>query len=351
MEYTIDGFIKLYDENKKFEGVISRDIQEIQERENKKLQLGEYGIALLQNNPNNKEIACIVYSGLPLKCGAYSSLSEEVRNDKLVTLLALEKFDGTIFGENIGKNLRNDREVMFSFARNTVGVGSVAYFSDELKKDKNFWVDLLTYAYVSPSNSLGYALYQLQQINNHLNLNLDFNVINAAAAEVKTKGHEQGDSIYNCGISAMNLVGCTPHFMEEVLKGNVEYVSNEQKFLNFGLAHELYVSEAKKYQEKAMSSEMTSSLNKFDNVSNVQEETTINIPQESEPQDNIEEQKSPFSISAEEFETRKKTYESLKMLESLNPDILSSEQKNFILETEAYLQTMGVQEETSEFTK
>lgn len=351
MEYTIDGFIKLYDENKKFEGVISRDIQEIQERENKKLQLGEYGIALLKNNPNNKEIACIVYSGLPLKCGAYSSLSEEVRNDKLVTLFALEKFDGTISGENIGKNLRNDREVMFSFARNTVGVGSVAYFSDELKKDKNFWVDLLTYAYVSPSNSLGYALYQLQQINNHLNLNLDFNVINAAAAEVKAKGHEQGDSIYNCGISAMNLVGCTPHFMEEVLKGNVEYVSNEQKFLNFGLAHELYVSEAKKYQEKAMSSEMTSSLNKFDNVSNVQEETTINIPQESEPQDNIEEQKSPFSISAEEFETRKKTYESLKMLESLNPDILSSEQKNFILETEAYLQTMGVQEETSEFTK
>lgn len=351
MEYTIDGFIKLYDENKKFEGVISRDIQEIQERENKKLQLGEYGIALLQNNPNNKEIACIVYSGLPLKCGAYSSLSEEVRNDKLVTLFALEKFDGTISGENIGKNLRNDREVMFSFARNTTGVGSVAYFSDELKKDKNFWVDLLTYAYVSPSNSLGYALYQLQQINNHLNLNLDFNIINAAAAEVKAKGHEQGDSIYNCGISAMNLVGCSPHFMDEVLKGNVEYVSNEQNFLNFGLAHELYVSEAKKYQEKAMSSEMTSSLNKFDNVSNVQEETTINIPQESEPQDNIEEQKSPFSISAEEFETRKKTYESLKMLESLNPDILSSEQKNFILETEAYLQTMGVQEETSEFTK
>lgn len=351
MEYTIDGFIKLYDENKKFEGVISRDIQEIQERENKKLQLGEYGIALLQNNPNNKEIACIVYSGLPLKCGAYSSLSEEVRNDKLVTLFALEKFDGTISGENIGKNLRNDREVMFSFARNTTGVGSVAYFSDELKKDKNFWVDLLTYAYVSPSNSLGYALYQLQQINNHLNLNLDFNIINAAAAEVKAKGHEQGDTIYNCGISVMNLVGCSPHFMDEVLKGNVEYVSNEQNFLNFGLAHELYVSEAKKYQEKAMSSEMTSSLNKFDNVSNVQEETTINIPQESEPQDNIEEQKSPFSISAEEFETRKKTYESLKMLESLNPDILSSEQKNFILETEAYLQTMGVQEETSEFTK
>lgn len=351
MEYTIDGFIKLYDENKKFEGVISRDIQEIQERENKKLQLGEYGIALLQNNPNNKEIACIVYSGLPLKCGAYSSLSEEVRNDKLVTLFALEKFDGTISGENIGKNLRNDREVMFSFARNTTGVGSVAYFSDELKKDKNFWVDLLTYAYVSPSNSLGYALYQLQQINNHLNLNLDFNIINAAAAEVKAKGHEQGDTIYNCKISAMNLVGCSPHFMDEVLKGNVEYVSTEQKFLNFGLAHELYVSEAKKYQEKAMSSEMTSSLNKFDNVSNVQEETTINIPQESEPQDNIEEQKSPFSISAEEFETRKKTYESLKMLESLNPDILSSEQKNFILETEAYLQTMGVQEETSEFTK
>ncbi len=351
MEYTIDGFIKLYDENKKFEGVISRDIQEIQERENKKLQLGEYGIALLQNNPNNKEIACIVYSGLPLKCGAYSSLSAEVRNDKLVTLFALEKFDGTISGENIGKNLRNDREVMFSFARNTVGVGSVVYFSDELKKDKNFWVDLLTYAYVSPSNSLGYALYQLQQINNHLNLNLDFNVINAAAAEVKAKGHEQGDSIYNCEISAMNLVGCSPHFMDEVLKGNVEYVSNEQNFLNFGLAHELYVSEAKKYQEKAMSSEMTSSLNKFDNVSNVQEETTINIPLESEPQDNIEEQKSPFSISAEEFETRKKTYDSLKMLESLNPDILSSEQKNFILETEAYLQTMGVQEETSEFTK
>ena len=65
----------MYDENKKFKGVISRDIQEIQERENKKLQLGEYGIALLQNNPNNKEIACIVYSGLPLQYGAYSSLS------------------------------------------------------------------------------------------------------------------------------------------------------------------------------------------------------------------------------------------------------------------------------------
>ena len=81
----------MYDENKKFKGVISRDIQEIQERENKKLQLGEYGIALLQNNPNNKEIACIVYSGLPLQYGAYSSLSEEVRNDKLVTLFALEK--------------------------------------------------------------------------------------------------------------------------------------------------------------------------------------------------------------------------------------------------------------------
>ena len=96
----------------------------------------------------------------------------------------------------------------------------------------------------------------------------------------------------------MNLVGCSPHFMDEVLKGNVEYVSNDQNFLNSGYVHELYISEAKKYQEKAMSSEMTSSLNKFDSVSNVQEETSINIPQESEPQDNIEEQKSPFSIES-----------------------------------------------------
>lgn len=348
MEYTVDGFIKLYDEYKKIEGIIYRDAQKSQERENKKWQLGEYGIALLQNNPNNKEIACIVYSGLPWRFGAYSSLSEEVRNDRLVTLFAIENWDHTVSKESIGKDLRNDRHVMLSLAATSWYIGEyISCFSDELKKDKKFWEDLLTYAYTRPTMPLDKVLWELQRANERANFNLDFNVINAAAAEVKAKGYDRGYPSAFPEALTKSLINCTPRFIEEVLKGNVEYVSASEYY---GYTKELFVSEAKKYQEKAMSSEMTSSLNKFDSVSNVQEETAINTPQESEQQDNIEEQKN-LSISAEELETRKKTYESLKMLESLNPDMLSSEQKNFILEIEAYLQTMGVQEETSGFTR
>lgn len=325
MEYTKEGFIKLFDE--------LNDINN-EEKEIKEEQLVNYAKELLKNNPNNKELACIVYSGLPhLGYKYYDSLSEELRNDKFVTLLALENFDRTVSGQNIGEDLKNDREVMFSFARNTDGVGSAFYFSDELKRDKEFWVDLLTYAYVSPNTPLDNALFDLEKSNREGKWNLDFDVIYAAANEVRAKGNEYGDSIYSCKISASNLASSNPHFMDEVFKGNVEYVSTEKRFNNFGYAHEIYISEAKKHQKEMLSPEIESSLNKFSSISEVQEIPSIDISQEVK-QDNIDIDKMS-------------TYELLKELESLDPSMLSSEQKNYILETEARMQTMEAPEETS----
>ena len=166
MEYTKEGFIKLYDEYRQAfhnhaDALTYEDRLKASELKTQKYhELGSYGESLLKQNPNNKEIACIVYSGLPLKSGAYSSLSDELKNDKLVTLLALNNFDETSYN-SIGENLKGDKEVMFALANNTAGVLSASQLSENLVKDEKFWVELLTYAYIRGNDTLDVVISHL----------------------------------------------------------------------------------------------------------------------------------------------------------------------------------------------
>ena len=326
MEYTKEGFIKLYDEYRQAD----KDHSELKTQ--KYHELGSYGESLLKQNPNNKEIACIVYSGLPLKSGAYSSLSDELKNDKLVTLLALNNFDETSYN-SIGENLKGDKEVMFALANNTAGVLSASQLSENLVKDEKFWVELLTYAYIRGNNTLDMVISQLHELDNSHNLNLDFNVINAAAMEVKANGHERGDNQDRAKLSTSALTtraSFSPHFMENLFQGNVEEVE-KCRDCSAGL-HEFLVSEA----QKARASKMTSTNTHTESVPLQKEEPA-------------EETHTETPEKTEDVEQVKKVVEALSALRNVSPDLLSAEQQAILEKSEKYLAMLngGMSEEAT----
>lgn len=326
MEYTKEGFIKLYDEYRQAD----KDHSELKTQ--KYHELGSYGESLLKQNPNNKEIACIVYSGLPLKSGAYSSLSDELKNDKLVTLLALNNFDETSYN-SIGENLKSDKEVMFALANNTTGVLSASQLSENLVKDEKFWVELLTYAYIRGNDTLDVVISQLHELDNSHNLNLDFNVINAAAMEVKANGHERGDNQDRAKLSTSALTtraSFSPHFMENLFQGNVEEVEKCRE-CSAGL-HEFLVSEA----QKARASKMTSTNTHTESVPLQKEEPA-------------EETHTETPEKTEDVEQVKKVVEALSALRNVSPDLLSAEQQAILEKSEKYLAMLndGMSEEAT----
>lgn len=338
MEYTKEGFIKLYDEYRQAfhnhaDALTYEDRLKASELKTQKYhELGSYGESLLKQNPNNKEIACIVYSGLPLKSGAYSSLSDELKNDKLVTLLALNNFDETSYN-SIGENLKGDKEVMFALANNTAGVLSASQLSENLVKDEKFWVELLTYAYIRENDTLDVVISQLHELDNSHNLNLDFNVINAAAMEVKANGHERGDNQDRAKLSTSALTtraSFSPHFMENLFQGNVEEVE-KCRDCSAGL-HEFLVSEA----QKARASKMTSTNTHTESVPLQKEEPA-------------EETHTETPEKTEDVEQVKKVVEALSALRNVSPDLLSAEQQAILEKSEKYLAMLngGMSEEAT----
>lgn len=329
MEFTKEGFIKAYDEYIK---AVNQYSHADSITVSKKRELVSYGKNLLKENPNNKEIACIVYSGLPLGySGMYENLSDELKNDKLTTLFALNNFDSASYGK-MGDKLKSDRDVMFAFASNTEGISSAAYFSENLKKDEYFWEEVLTYAYIRGNNSLDTVLYKLIELDKLQNLNLDFNVINAAATKIKEKGKEKGDNIYSSHLATFSIKSgsINPHFIEDVFQGNVEKV--EERIKN---------SDCSKYIQSLFIEESQKARNSKIEVSNTQTE-------------DIKEEKTTNQIAnkKEELEKNKELVKALSTIAKLAPELLSQEQKTMlekyfsILDSEETYQTDNTMSET-----
>lgn len=121
MNYTKEEFLLLYEQWKTLNDKINDDLsnsvsvydskKERAALEELKSKLHIYAVNLIEQNPDNREIACIVYSAFDLWApSVYERLSENLKNDKLVTMLAIKKFDESAYGK-IGNNLRNDRKL------------------------------------------------------------------------------------------------------------------------------------------------------------------------------------------------------------------------------------------------
>lgn len=326
MEYTLEGFIKLYDEKIEIENKhINAVSDEARHYSNlvsqKRTELGTYGKELLKQHPNDKEIVCTVYAGMPLGYGNYEELSNELKNDKLVTLLALNNFDRSSYA-NIGDNLKSDKEVMFALAKNTQGTVSATQFSKELSGDRSFWTELLSDAYRTSSESINSVLAQIKNVNEQYNLNLDLNMIISVANEIKEiKTSPLETAYYNMYL--------TPHTMQNVFQGEVEKVEETTKLLGNQALNELLLSEATVAKEQKEGKIFEEPITKTEHT-----EATPTI----ENDDKIEE--NPTNEKAEDLKEKKELFKTLTDLKKINPNFLSDEQNKMLEELESYFKTI-----------
>lgn len=227
MNYNIETFIQMYNELDSITNTRNGSLHKISrsklKNEIKKLEmeLNHYGEELLKCFPEDKKIVCIVYSGVSLgKIDYYKNLGENIKRDKLCTLLALNNFDCTSFGY-IPNELKNDKQVMFTLANNTEGALSITQFSPELTRDEEFMADVFACAYQRQGvTDIDKALYQINRYNEMYFLNLDLNSLINASKKAKTLNKYQ--SKYDTSwISSLN-----PNSIIEILDGNIKYIED-----------------------------------------------------------------------------------------------------------------------------
>ena len=159
MDYSKEGFLSLYEQlktlenkideerrNKVPENNLQKEKSSLQELKSKLWdyanKLWDYAINLIEQNPDNREIACIVYSAFDFHTfGIYERLSDNLKNDKLVTMLALKKFDSSAYGR-VGNNFRNDPEVMYLLIKQVNSVDGISQCSPELLGNPEFWREI-----------------------------------------------------------------------------------------------------------------------------------------------------------------------------------------------------------------
>lgn len=367
MNYTLEGFLKLYDELREAENKHSNSTSDkLRYYSNivsqKRAEIEQYGKELLQQHPSDKEIACTVYAGLPLGSGAYTSLSDELKNDKLVTLLALNNFDQSSYA-NIGDKLKSDKEVMFALAKNTTGVLSVTEFSKTLANDKSFWVELLSDAYRTSTQSIDNVLSEISKINDKYQLNLNLEMITSTAHEITSIKESPLETYYYRAY-------LTPHRMQSMFQGDVEKIEDITKYLGNKTLNELLLAEAtkaKKQKEGNILEESTIKIEhdeinptvendiSIDNSQKLaeyranseirkkgQEEETakrIEISKERETWHNSKE--NPSNKRIEELKEMKELLKTLTALKKINPNLLSDEQNKILKESETYLEMLN----------
>lgn len=233
--YTKEEFLKRFDEwsnlNSEFNKGLSEnpgpvDLEQRGLLEAVFREMWEYGVKLVEQNPSDREIVCMVYSSFSLQApNLYEILSDELKNDKLVTMLALKKFDSTAYSI-VGERLRYDKEVMYLLLTQTSDLLAITQFSPELAYDPAFWQEIFESRYECLKSESGdgfrRVLFEIDRMNNDYQLSLDMNMINNQFYNAMSKPSRYSNldvmGLYNSGWT------CNPHIVQEIIHGNQELI-------------------------------------------------------------------------------------------------------------------------------
>ena len=237
MNYSKEEFLSLYEQwkvlNNKINEALGKNVPGFDLRKERVAleelysKMHSYAINLIQQNPDNREIACVVYSAFDLRAPMiYEKLSENLRNDKLVTMLAIKKFDESAYGR-IGNNLRNDPEVMYLLIKNVQGVNGISQCSQELLGDLAFWREVFESRNVSLASEVGNnfrtVIHSISQLDNNYGLNIDMNLVNEQFNMAMSK-----ESRYST-LDVMGLYNSqwtnSPEIVQKVINGDIEMIN------------------------------------------------------------------------------------------------------------------------------
>ena len=242
-EQRIQSFLEVYDElqavkNKRANITDYHQNRVYADLESKiSADLRAYGRQLIKDFPNDREIVCIVYAAMPLWAPRlYESLGEDLRNDKLTTMLAIRHFDESAYGR-VGASLRGDKETMFLLATHVAGEQSITQFAPSLLNDQSFWIEAMgdsdVFHLITPDD-YGSFLYRVNRVNEKYNLKMDMGVLISASEYAKEK-----DRNYHSPLAVMNTYPSwadDPRLIREIVNGNEDVI---QKWTTGMLRQEL----------------------------------------------------------------------------------------------------------------
>lgn len=234
MEYTKEGFMSLYDQwsalnqevmmsNVSFDKIRPK----ADKLEELRIQIFKYGVELVKQNPSDKEVVCTVYSAFNLYAPRiYNLISDELKNDKLIAMLALKKFDESAYG-NVGDNLKSDKEVMYLQTKQTSGLFAITEYSPELRNDPSFWREIFESRFIALASEVGdqfgKVLYEIDRLNKKYDLHIDMSMVNTVFYEAQAKEGRNSSldvmGLYNSGWAY------NPHIMHEIMIGNTEVIN------------------------------------------------------------------------------------------------------------------------------
>lgn len=262
MTYTKEEFLLLYEQwktlkNKIIEALRSNVSVEAINKENVAKddlysKLIQYAKHLVEQNPDDKSIVCTVYGTFELKAPRiYEILSDRLKNDKLVTMLAIKKFDESAYGR-LGNDLRSDPEVMYLLIKHTIGVSGISQCSPELLNNPLFWQEIFASRDTCLASEIGdnfvTVLNGIKQLNIDNGLNIDMELVkNQFDLAMKQKSR----------YSTLNIMGLynsswtyNPEIIQKVIDGDIETIN---KYLpNSKLKEELLSEEHNMEQSEAL---------------------------------------------------------------------------------------------------
>ena len=236
MNYSKEEFMKKYDEwfdckmdlNRSLANSGPVDYQKRNRLNQLYDNLCKYGVGLLKQNPNDREIACIVYSAFELQAPSlYEYLSDELKNDKLVTMLAIKKFDMKAC-EQVGERLKSDKEVMYLLLKHTSGLIGITKFAPELLIDESFWKEIFASRCIclasEVGNQFGQVYYDIAKLNEKYRLGINMSMIYGDFSRAM-----EHPSV-NSNLDVMGLYNSNwtnnPHLVDEMVKGHVDVINN-----------------------------------------------------------------------------------------------------------------------------
>ena len=237
MNYSKEDFLSLYEQwktlNNKINEALGNKIpatklkKERDVLEKLRLALYSYAPKVVKQNPDDKEIACIVYSAFNLRAPRiYEKLSENLKNDKLVTMLAIKKFDESAY-TRVGKELRGDPEVMYLLIKHVSGVDGISQCSPELLSDSVFWKEIFESRNNCLASEVGSDFSQvipkIYELIGKYELNIDMGIVTQQYWLAKDK--ESRDSSFDV-MGLYNSDWTTnPQIVQKVLNGDMETIN------------------------------------------------------------------------------------------------------------------------------
>ncbi len=229
--YTLEELLQKYDELEmvRRQGYSNLDPEknhyftELEDRLSANLRA--YGKALAEQNPNDRRIISTVYAAMPLWAPRiYEGLSEDLQNDKFVTMMALKKFDESSYGR-VGASLRGDKETMFLLATQTAGELSVTQFAPSLLADQNFWSELLGDSdvfHLLTESEYSSFLYRVNRLNEKYKLGINMGTLISATQIAKTK-----EQFYHSPLKVMGNYDFwinNPYIVKDIAEGKEDTI-------------------------------------------------------------------------------------------------------------------------------